>query len=193
MMNLKDSLQIDEIFFSIVFHLNRMILLNSMWSDSTEIIFDIFLFLSKWWKLSMVPYRLLSLLPLEMLVPKFKIFHLLKVYFYSSHVVLLFLMGFVTCDIQFTSFWVWIELHTKNQEIKNCYYLNAKIIFHLKWVFWIHISKTYSKHIYSKKTYFVVHIKGQLNSEWIHEVINSSKISTKNYRYFCPGSLLLQG
>ena len=94
MMNLKDSLQIDEIFFSIVFHLNRMNLLNSMWSDSTEIIFDIFLFLSKWWKLSMVPYRLLSLLPLEMLVPKFKIFHLLEAYFYSSQFTLLVLIDF---------------------------------------------------------------------------------------------------
>ena len=33
-------------------------------------------------------------------------------------------------------------------------------------------------------------IKGQLNSNWIYEVIISSKISTKNYRDFCPGSLL---
>ena len=32
--------------------------------------------------------------------------------------------------------------------------------------------------------------KGQLNSEWIYEVIVSPKISTKNYRDFCPGSLL---
>ena len=32
--------------------------------------------------------------------------------------------------------------------------------------------------------------KGQLNSEWIYEVIVSSKIPTKNYRDFCPGSLL---
>ena len=28
--------------------------------------------------------------------------------------------------------------------------------------------------------------KGQLNSEWIYEVIISSKIPTKNYRDFCP-------
>ena len=35
--------------------------------------------------------------------------------------------------------------------------------------------------------------KGQLNSEWIHEVILCPKIPTKNYRDFCPGSLLLQG
>ena len=27
--------------------------------------------------------------------------------------------------------------------------------------------------------------KGQLNSEWIYEVIGSSKIPTKNYRDFC--------
>ena len=33
-------------------------------------------------------------------------------------------------------------------------------------------------------------LKGQLNSEWIYEVIVSSKIATKNYRDFCPGSLL---
>ena len=32
--------------------------------------------------------------------------------------------------------------------------------------------------------------KGQLNSEWIYEVIVSPKIPTKNYRDFCPGSLL---
>ena len=32
--------------------------------------------------------------------------------------------------------------------------------------------------------------KGQLNSEWIYEVIVSSKIPTKNYRDSCPGSLL---
>ena len=32
--------------------------------------------------------------------------------------------------------------------------------------------------------------KGQLNSELIYEVIVSSKIPTKNYRDFCPGSLL---
>ena len=34
------------------------------------------------------------------------------------------------------------------------------------------------------------HTKGQLNSEWFYEVIVSSKIPTKNYRDFCPGSLL---
>ena len=32
--------------------------------------------------------------------------------------------------------------------------------------------------------------KGQLNSEWIYEVIVSPKIPTKNYKDFCPGSLL---
>ena len=32
--------------------------------------------------------------------------------------------------------------------------------------------------------------KGQLNSEWIYEVIISPKIPTKNYRDFCPGILL---
>ena len=33
-------------------------------------------------------------------------------------------------------------------------------------------------------------IKGQLNSEWIYEVIVSPKMPTKNYQDFCPGSLL---
>ena len=32
--------------------------------------------------------------------------------------------------------------------------------------------------------------KGQLNSEWIYEVIVSPEIPPKNYRDFCPGSLL---
>ena len=32
--------------------------------------------------------------------------------------------------------------------------------------------------------------KGQLDSEWIYEIIVSPKIPTKNYRYFCPWSLL---
>ena len=32
--------------------------------------------------------------------------------------------------------------------------------------------------------------KGQLNSEWIYEVIVSPKIPTKNLKDFCPGSLL---
>ena len=29
-------------------------------------------------------------------------------------------------------------------------------------------------------------IKGQLNSEWIYEVIISPKMQTKNYKDFCP-------
>ena len=36
----------------------------------------------------------------------------------------------------------------------------------------------------------IVFVKGQLNSEYIYEVIVSPKIPTKNYRNFCPGSLL---
>ena len=35
--------------------------------------------------------------------------------------------------------------------------------------------------------------KGQLNSEWIYEIIVSPKMPTKNFKDFCPGSLLLQG
>ena len=33
-------------------------------------------------------------------------------------------------------------------------------------------------------------IIGQLNSEWIYEVIVSPKMPTKNLKDFCPGSLL---
>ena len=45
------------------------------------------------------------------------------------------------------------------------------------------------------RQYFVdslrtVGTKGQLNSEWIYEVIVCPKTPTKNYRDFCPGSLL---
>ena len=32
--------------------------------------------------------------------------------------------------------------------------------------------------------------KGQLDSEWIYEVIVSPKMPTKNYQDLCPGSLL---
>ena len=35
--------------------------------------------------------------------------------------------------------------------------------------------------------------KGQLNSEWIYEVIVSSKMPNKNFKDFCLGSLLFQG
>ena len=45
-----------------------------------------------------------------------------------------------------------------------------------------------------RPTFHVVLLsKGQLNSEWIDEVIVCSKMPTKNYRDFFPGSLLLQG
>ena len=37
---------------------------------------------------------------------------------------------------------------------------------------------------------FLKPTKGQLNSEWIYDVIVSPKIPTKNYRDLCPGSLL---
>ena len=37
---------------------------------------------------------------------------------------------------------------------------------------------------------WVLFYKGQLNSEFIYEVIVSFKMLTKNYRDFCPGSLL---
>ena len=33
-------------------------------------------------------------------------------------------------------------------------------------------------------------VKGQLNSEWIYEIIVSPKVQTKNLKDFCPGSLL---
>ena len=44
-----------------------------------------------------------------------------------------------------------------------------------------------SRYLDGKKT------KGQLNSEWIFEVIVSPKMATKIFKDFCPGSLLLQG
>ena len=34
------------------------------------------------------------------------------------------------------------------------------------------------------------HTKGQLNSEWIYEVIFSPKMPAKNFKDFCHGSLL---
>ena len=36
----------------------------------------------------------------------------------------------------------------------------------------------------------LAHTKGQLNSELIYEVIVSPKMPTKNFKDFCPGSLL---
>ena len=36
-------------------------------------------------------------------------------------------------------------------------------------------------------------IKGQLNSEWIYDVIVSLKMPTKNFKDFCPRSLIFQG
>ena len=38
--------------------------------------------------------------------------------------------------------------------------------------------------------YNIVVSKGQLNSEWINEVIVSPKMPTKNLKDFCSGSLL---
>ena len=37
---------------------------------------------------------------------------------------------------------------------------------------------------------YIARYKGQLNSEWKYEVIVSPKFPTKNYKDFCPGSLL---
>ena len=36
------------------------------------------------------------------------------------------------------------------------------------------------------KVYFLAQDKGQLNSEWIYEVIVSPKMQTENYKDFCP-------
>ena len=36
------------------------------------------------------------------------------------------------------------------------------------------------------KKYLIPIVTGQLNSEWIYEVIVSPKIPTKNYQDFCP-------
>ena len=35
--------------------------------------------------------------------------------------------------------------------------------------------------------------KGQLNSEWIYDVIVSPKMPTKNFKDFCPGSFFRGG
>ena len=47
---------------------------------------------------------------------------------------------------------------------------------------------------YDKPDYIIEQVivctKGLFNSEWIYEVIFSSKIPTKNYKDFCPGRLL---
>ena len=37
---------------------------------------------------------------------------------------------------------------------------------------------------------FLAVAKGQLNSEWIYEIMVSPKMPTKNYQDFCPGNLL---
>ena len=48
-----------------------------------------------------------------------------------------------------------------------------------------------NKDFEQKKSWiWYIYPKSQLNSKWIYEVIVSSKIPTKNYRDFCPGSLL---
>ena len=39
----------------------------------------------------------------------------------------------------------------------------------------------------------LVHGKGQINSEWMYEVIVSPKMQTKNYQDFCPGRKFLRG
>ena len=44
--------------------------------------------------------------------------------------------------------------------------------------------------LWNRKGHEVVIAKGQLNSEWKYEVIVSPKFPTKNYKDFCPGSLL---
>ena len=48
---------------------------------------------------------------------------------------------------------------------------------------------------YIKDDYFTESsdFKGQLNSEGINEVIVSPKMPTKKLKYFCPGSVILQG
>ena len=43
---------------------------------------------------------------------------------------------------------------------------------------------------YASHLMCTLQFKAQLNSEWIYEVIVSPTIPTKNYRDFCPGSLL---
>ena len=56
--------------------------------------------------------------------------------------------------------------------------------------------KFWLKNTIFKPTYHAHRIfdtKGQLDSEWIYEVIVSPKMPTKKFKDFCPGSSLLQG
>ena len=56
----------------------------------------------------------------------------------------------------------------------------------------LHSDLKMRNHFVYQNTYFVILSigKDQLNSEWIYEVIVDPKIPTKNYRDFCPITLL---
>ena len=68
------------------------------------------------------------------------------------------------------------------------------------WMFWrksrMHMYEN-KDHIFweghknmTKSSNFFDTTKGQLTTEWIYEVIVSPKMPTKNFKDFCPGSLL---
>ena len=67
--------------------------------------------------------------------------------------------------------------------MRNCYWFRTSTLSHT------HLrtrSHTYFRTCMCVRTKMSAHTKGQLNSEWIYEVIVSSKMPTKNYRDFCP-------
>ena len=55
----------------------------------------------------------------------------------------------------------------------------------MKFLIWIP-GKIEQKIRFIDQLYTVQCAKGQLNSEWIYEVIVSPKMQTKNYKNFCP-------
>ena len=68
-------------------------------------------------------------------------------------------------------------------------YLNTQYVFQ-GWIFCLNFDCHAAVSSAKVVSNYVVH-KGQLNSEWIYEVIISPKMPTKNLKDFCPGSLLL--
>ena len=60
------------------------------------------------------------------------------------------------------------------------------IIKHFFSSFWVKIFKPPVLRVTITVSYNIVACKGQLNSEWIYEVIVSPKMPTKNYKDFCP-------
>ena len=75
------------------------------------------------------------------------------------------------------------NIATKNDSKKQFFWLR-NVVFD---VFTKHVKMFFDEHV---KYFSVTLDKGQLNSEGICEVIISPKMPTKNFKDFCPGSLL---